>query len=59
MIVVRQDGLATMRYDMLDRALLVAEAAGGILGFHKVAREERAKLEELGVLLEELTAAFD
>ena len=50
--------LAAMRDDIMDRALFVAESAGGILGFHKVAREERAKLEELGVLLEELAAAF-
>jgi hypothetical protein len=50
--------LEAMRDDIMDRALFVAEAAGGILGFHKVAREERAKLEELGLLLEELAAAF-
>jgi hypothetical protein len=50
--------LDAMRDDIMDRALFVAESAGGILGFHKVAREERAKLEELGVLLEELAAAF-
>jgi hypothetical protein len=48
----------TMRDDILDRAWFVAEAAGGIFGFHKVAREERAKLEELTALLEELAAAF-
>jgi hypothetical protein len=47
-----------LRDDILDRALFVAEAAGGILGFHKVAREERAKLDELTALLEELAAAF-
>ena len=48
----------TMRDDILDRAWFVAEAAGGIFGFNKVAREERAKLEELTALLEELAAAF-
>jgi hypothetical protein len=50
--------IQAMRDDILDRALFVAEAAGGILGFHKVAREERAKLDELTALLEELAAAF-
>jgi hypothetical protein len=50
--------LEAMRDDIMDRALFVAESVGGILGFHKMAREERAKLEELGRLLEELAAAF-
>lgn len=50
--------LEAMRDDIMDRALFVAEATGGILGFHKMAREERAKLEQLGHLLEELAAVF-
>ena len=50
--------LQALRDDILDRALFVAEAAGGILGFQKVAREERAKLDELTALLEELAGAF-
>jgi DNA-binding phage protein len=54
-----RSALEAMRNDIMDRALFVAEAAGGIFGFHKVAREERAKLDELGVLLKELMAAFD
>lgn len=54
-----RSALEAMRNDVMDRALFVAEAAGGILGFHKVAREERAMLEKLGALLEELVSAFD
>jgi hypothetical protein len=48
----------TLKDDLLDRALLIAEAAGGILGFYRVSREERAKLDELAATLDELSAAF-
>jgi hypothetical protein len=50
--------LETLRDDIMDRALFVAEATGGVFGFHRVARQERAKLDELGALLEELAAVF-
>jgi hypothetical protein len=56
---IGQAAAQAMRDDILDRAWFVAEAARGVFGFHKVAREERAKLEELTALLEELAAAFN
>jgi hypothetical protein len=53
-----REALEALRDDIMDRALFVAEATGGVFGFHRVARQERAKLDELGDLLEELAAAF-
>jgi hypothetical protein len=50
--------LQALRDDIMDRALFVAEAAGGILGFYRVSREENAKLDELARMLNEFTAAF-
>jgi hypothetical protein len=50
--------MQTLRDDTMDRALFVAEATGGILGFHRVGREERAKLDELSSMLNEVAAAF-
>ena len=53
-----RDKLQALRDDTMDRALFVAEAAGGILGFYRVSREERAKLDDLAEMLNEFAAAF-
>jgi hypothetical protein len=50
--------LQALRDDIMDRALFVAEAAGGILGFYRVSRKEHAKLSELAKMLDEFAAAF-
>jgi hypothetical protein len=41
------DAVESLKHDLLDRALAVAEAAGGFLGFGRVSTEERAMLHEL------------
>jgi len=55
---MRPEEMQALRDDTMDRALFVAEAAGGLLGFHRVGRQERAKLDELSSMLSELAAVF-
>jgi hypothetical protein len=47
-----------MGSEMMDYGLFVAEAARGVLGFNRVSRKGRAKLEELEAMLSEFAAVF-
>lgn len=50
--------MQALQCETMDHALFVAEAAGGFFGFHRVHREERAKLDQLAAMLNEIAAAF-
>lgn len=45
--VLSSEAVATLRQDILTRTTQVAEAAGGILGFHKVSRAQEKVLAEV------------
>ncbi len=50
--------IQALKDDTMDLALFVAESTGGILSFSRIGRVERAKLDELGAMLNEMAAAF-